>query len=85
MNALRLRACSLARVVFVVHGVLEPYMAHTLPCVQVWRSVVDGAFASSSGGFCQNPQIVAEDRAADRRGEIPKTAKTASYQPEGSF
>ena len=61
------------------------HVAHTLPYASVLCSVVLGVFASASRGFRQDRQVVAEDRAADGRGEILKSAKTASGQPKCPF
>ena len=52
-----------------------------------WRFVFDlsGWFLSASRDFRQDSQVVAEDRAADRRGEILKTAKTAAGESKGAL
>ena len=65
-------------VVCARYGALPLRGAHTLPYASVLHSVTLGVVASAFGNGRQDPQVVAEDRAADGRGEILKTAKTAS-------
>ena len=75
----------LGGVAVVSYGALSLQSAHTLPYASVLGSAFLGVFASPSRGFRQNCQVVAEDRAADGRGKVLKTAKTASGQTERPF
>jgi hypothetical protein len=70
---------------FECNNPLSSSRAHTLPYASVLFSFFLDVFSSASRGFGQDTKVVAEDRAADGRGKVVKSAKTASGQPESPF